>query len=42
MKAPTRDIMITLSKSILMLSAYDRRTDDISIENVMRQSLNVD
>src|SRR5699024_2158034 len=39
MKAPTRDIMITLSKSILMLSAYDRRTDDISIENVMRQSL---
>ena len=39
MKAPTRDIMITLSKSILMLSAYDRRTDDISIENVMRQCL---
>ena len=39
MKAPTRDIMITLSKSILMLYSYDRRADDISIENVMRQCL---
>ena len=39
MKAPSRDIMTSLSKSVLMLSSYDRRADDISIENVMRQCL---
>ncbi len=39
MKAPSRDIMMSLSKSVLMLAGYDKRADDISIENVLRQSL---
>ncbi len=39
MKAPSRDIMTSLSKSVLMLSSYDKRADDISIENVMCQCL---
>ena len=39
MKAPSRDIMMSLSKSVLMLSSYDKRADDISIENVLHQSL---
>ncbi len=39
MKGPSRDIMISLSKSVLMLSSYDRHTDDISIENVLQQCL---
>ncbi len=39
MKGPSRDVMISLSKSVLMLASYDRRTDDISIENVLLQCL---
>ena len=39
MKAPSKDIMNTLSKSILTLASYDDQADDISIPNVLRQCL---
>lgn len=39
MKAPSRDMMNTLSRSVLSLYSYDKNADDISLENVMRQSL---
>ena len=39
MKAPSRDMMNTLSRSVLMLYYYDDRPDDISIPNVLRQCL---
>lgn len=39
MKAPSKDMMNSLSKSILTLASYDDRASDISIPNVLRQSL---
>ncbi|NLM20549.1 MAG: citrate/2-methylcitrate synthase [Peptococcaceae bacterium] len=39
MKAPSRDIMNSLTKSILTLASYDRRVDDVSVNNVLRQCL---
>lgn len=39
MKAPSKDIMNALSRSVLTLYSYDDRPDDISPENVLRQSL---
>ena len=39
MKAPSHDIMNSLSKSVLMLASYDDRADDLSSENVLRQCL---
>ena len=39
MKAPSRDMMNTLARSILTLYSYDDKGDDISIPNVLRQSL---
>lgn len=39
MKAPSRDMMNTLARSVLMLYYYDDNPDDISIPNVLRQSL---
>ena len=39
MKAPTADMMNTLSRSILTLYGYDNNANDISPENVLRQSL---
>lgn len=39
MAAPSRDMMNTLSRSVLALYAYDDNADDTSIENVLRQSL---
>ena len=39
MKAPTSDMMNTLSRSVLTLYAYDENANDISLSNVMRQSL---
>lgn len=41
MKAPSKDIMINLSRSILTLYAYDDKADDTSIPNVLRQCLNL-
>ncbi|MDD3277912.1 MAG: citrate/2-methylcitrate synthase [Lachnospiraceae bacterium] len=41
MKAPSRDMMNTLSRSVLTLYAYDPMADDISLPNVLRQCLNL-
>lgn len=39
MKAPSRDIMNTLTKSILTLTSYDDRVFDLSLPNVLKQCL---
>lgn len=39
MKAPSRDMMNTLARSVLTLYSYDEAADDTSIPNVLRQSL---
>lgn len=39
MKAPSRDMMNTLARSVLTLYSYDDKADDISIPNVLRQCL---
>lgn len=39
LKTPNKDIMNALAKSILTLSSYDTNTMDISIPNVLRQSI---
>jgi citrate synthase len=39
MKKPSCDIMNALARSVLMLYSYDKKADDISIPNVVRQSL---
>lgn len=41
MKAPSNDMMNTLARSVLTLYSYDDNPDDISIENVLRQSLHL-
>ena len=41
MKAPGRDIMNALSRSVLTLYSYDNNPDDISLPNVLRQCLNL-
>lgn len=39
MKAPSANIMNALQKSVLTLYSYDEAPDDISLSNVLRQSL---
>lgn len=39
MKKPSCDIMNAVARSVLMLYSYDTKADDISIPNVVRQSL---
>ena len=39
MKASTSDIMNSMTRSILTLASYDPKKDDLSIENVLRQSI---
>lgn len=39
MKAPSQDMMNSLSRSVLTLYSYDETPDNISTENVLRQSL---
>ncbi len=39
MKAPSKDMMNTLARSVLSLYSYDEKADDISVPNVLRQSL---
>ncbi len=41
MKAPSKDIMNALSRSVLTLYSYDSNPDDISLPNVLRQCLNL-
>ena len=39
MKAPSKDMMNTLARSVLTLYAYDDKADDTSLPNVLRQCL---
>ncbi len=39
LKAPSKDIMNSMSRSVLALYSYDKNPDDISVENVLRQCL---
>ncbi len=39
MKAPSRDMMNTLARSVLTLYSYDEAADDISLPNILRQCL---
>ncbi len=39
MKAPSENIMNSLARSVLTLYSYDKNAEDISLPNVMRQSL---
>lgn len=39
MKAPSRDMMNSLARSVLMLYSYDKNADDTSIPNVLSQCL---
>ncbi|MBO5743500.1 MAG: citrate/2-methylcitrate synthase [Clostridia bacterium] len=39
LKAPSRDIMNKMARSVLALYSYDDTPDDCSIENILRQSL---
>jgi citrate synthase len=38
-KAPSRNIMNKLSRSVLALYSYDPNPDDLSVENMVRQSI---
>ncbi len=39
MKAPSTDIMNSLTRSVLTLASYDKEVSDTSVENVIRQSM---
>ncbi len=39
LKAPSRDIMNKMARSVLALYSYDDNPDDCSVENILRQSL---
>lgn len=41
MKAPSKDIMNSLTKSVLTLASYDRQVSDLSIDNVLRQCMSL-
>ena len=41
MKAPTKDMMNTLSRSVLTLYAYDHHAEATSLPNVLRQCINL-
>ena len=41
MTSPSKDMMNSLSKGVLTLYAFDENPDDISIQNVLRQSINL-
>lgn len=39
MKAPSRDIMSSMTKSVLTLASYDKKATDLSLDNVLRQCI---
>ena len=39
MKAPNKDIMNSLARSVLTLYSYDKNANDLSVPNVLRQSV---
>ncbi|OEF97081.1 citrate/2-methylcitrate synthase [Desulfuribacillus alkaliarsenatis] len=41
MKAPSNDIMNSMTKSVLTLASYDEKASDLSLDNVLRQCLSL-
>ena len=41
MKAPSKDMMNTLARSVLTMAGYDNATDDTSLPNVIRQCVDL-
>lgn len=41
MKAPTKDIMSSMTKSILTLASYDEKANDLSLPNVLSQCMSL-
>ncbi|SNU09112.1 citrate synthase [Lachnospiraceae bacterium] len=41
LKAPNRDVMNAMSQAVLAMNAYDKRSDDLDIPNVLRQSISL-
>jgi len=41
MKAPSKDIMNSLTKSVLTLASYDENVNDLSLDNVLSQCLSL-
>lgn len=41
LKSPSKDIMNKLSRIVLALYSYDENPDDLSLENIMRQSVQI-
>lgn len=39
MKAPSYDVMNSMTRSVLTLASYDRQTSDLGVENVLRQCI---
>ena len=39
LKSPNKDVMNSMAQAILALNAYDKHADDLSIANVLRQSV---
>lgn len=39
MKAPSNDIMNSMTRSVLTLASYDRQSGDLDVRNVLRQSI---
>ncbi len=39
MKAPSADVMNSMTRSVLTLASYDRRAGDLDLENVLRQCI---
>ena len=39
MKAPSKDMMNTMSRCVLTLACYDKKVEDISLPNVLRQCI---
>ena len=41
MKAPSKDMMNTLARSVLTLYSYDPDADNTSVENILRQCMHL-
>ena len=39
LRAPSRDIMVQLARSVMALYSYDEAPEDLSVENILRQSI---
>ncbi|MBO4863586.1 MAG: citrate/2-methylcitrate synthase [Eubacterium sp.] len=41
LKSPNKDVMNSMARAVLALNAYDKRSDDLDITNVLRQSISL-